>query len=472
MTAPETVLEAPERPPPSSLPTSAAKQLATTTKSAPQMQGTTPRWLLRSLAWVPLEGGTYRVNRRRTLVVGDGRLTFQQDGPRVRVVPAELAELAPLAGVRDPGLLDALAGRFTQRELCAGDELATAGAPVDAVVLLAHGKLDRTTPGPYGEQAVLGTLAGGDFAGAELLLDRGARWAHGLRATTRATVLTLHRDVLEEHLASTPALREHLAHAGSTPAAPSNKYGEVPVALAAGHRGEPVLPTTFVDYDPGPREYSPGLVQTVLRVHTRVADLYSKPMDQTEHQLRLTVEELREREEYQLLHDPRDGLLNNVAFSQRVQSRTGRPAPEDLDELLSRRRRTDVLLAHPRTIAAFRRECTALGLRPDVITVDGSVHTGWRGVPVLPCDKITVRPDGTSTVLAMRTGEDAAGVVGLRPAALPDEHAPGLSVRFAGIDERAVANYLVSAYSTAAVLVPDALGALEDVQVGRPEEDR
>ncbi len=36
-----------------------------------------------------------------------------------------------------------------------------------------------------------------------------------------------------------------------------------------------------------------------------------------------------------------------------------------------------------------------------------------------------------------------------------------------GIDEKAVMSYLVSAYFSAAVLVPDALGILENVEIGR-----
>jgi hypothetical protein len=40
-------------------------------------------------------------------------------------------------------------------------------------------------------------------------------------------------------------------------------------------------------------------------------------------------------------------------------------------------------------------------------------------------------------------------------------------VRFTGIDERAVLTYQVSAYHSVAVLVPDALGVLENVQLGR-----
>ena len=57
-------------------------------------------------------------------------------------------------------------------------------------------------------------------------------------------------------------------------------------------------------------------------------------------------------------------------------------------------------------------------------------------------------------------------MVGLHQTGIPDEYRPGLSVRFMGINDQAVINYLVSAYYSAAVLVPDALGILEDVEIG------
>src|SRR5262249_8590805 len=41
----------------------AARQLANTTKTPAQMQAITPRWLVRFLQWVPVEAGTYRINR-------------------------------------------------------------------------------------------------------------------------------------------------------------------------------------------------------------------------------------------------------------------------------------------------------------------------------------------------------------------------------------------------------------------------
>ena len=62
-----------------SLSTQAARNLATTTKTVPQMQGITSRWLLRMLPWVNVSGGTYRVNRRLTYAVGGGQVAFVAD---------------------------------------------------------------------------------------------------------------------------------------------------------------------------------------------------------------------------------------------------------------------------------------------------------------------------------------------------------------------------------------------------------
>lgn len=207
-----------------------------------------------------------------------------------------------------------------------------------------------------------------------------------------------------------------------------------------------------------------SVAQTVLRVHSRVADLYNQPMDQTEHQLRLTVEALRERQEHELVNNPEFGLLSNAEYGQRIQTHSGPPTPDDLDELLCRRRSTKFYLAHPKAIAAFGRECNSRGLYPEAIQFEGKTVPSWRGVPILTCNKIPV-VNGTTSILAMRVGEDNQGVIGLRPGALPDQVEPGLNVRFMGIDEKAVVKYLVSAYYSAAVLVPDAIGVLENVDV-------
>ncbi|MEU6217087.1 family 2B encapsulin nanocompartment shell protein [Streptomyces sp. NPDC047022] len=460
-------VRADENKPQQSLGTAAARNLATTTKSAPQMQEISSRWLLRMLPWVNVQGGTYRVNRRVTYSVGDGRVTFVKTGDQVTVIPAELGELPALREYDDQDVLAELAQRCQQRRFAPGDVLAEFGSQTDEVYLLAHGKVEKIGTGPYGGDAVLGVLADGAYFGDQALLDPDAIWEYTARAVTACTVLALPRRDVEQVAERAGSLREHLRQQRSIPAQRTNKYGEKAIDLAAGHSGEPDIPNTFVDYDAVPREYEMSIAQTVLRIHTRVADLYNQPMNQTEHQLRLTVEALKERQEHELINNRDFGLLHNCEYDQRLQPHDGVPSPDDLDELLSRRRGTKLFLAHPRAISAFGRELNKRGLVPETIDVGGNRIPTWRGVPLYPCNKIPVSDARTTSIIAMRTGEDDQGVVGLRQSGIPDEIEPSLSVRFMGINEQAVISYLVTSYFSAAVLVPDALGVLENVEIGR-----
>jgi hypothetical protein len=449
-----------------SLATTAARNLATTTKSAPQMQAISSRWLLRILPWVQVSGGTYRVNRRLTYTLGDGRITFVGTGSEVRVIPAELGELPLLREFGDIDALTSLADRFVQREFAAGDVIVESGQPAETLYLIAHGRVKTFGAGKFGGEAALDVLADGEYFGDRMLTEPEASWEFTARATTGCTVLTLARSAFQEFLDQSETLRAHVEAVRDRPEQPQNKRGEAAITLASGHAGEPSLPGTFVDYELSPREYELSVAQTILRVHTRVADLYSEPMNQVEQQLRLTVEALRERQESELVNNPDFGLLHNADLGQRIHARTGPPTPDDFDELLSRHRDPEYLLAHPRTLAAFGRECTHRGIYPQTGDIAGRPVPAWRGVPLLPCNKIPITEARTTSVLVLRTGEDNQGVIGLHKTGIPDEFEPSLSVRFMGINEKALISYLVSVYYSAAVLVPDALGVLEDVELG------
>ncbi|WP_293351188.1 MULTISPECIES: family 2B encapsulin nanocompartment shell protein [unclassified Microcoleus] len=451
----------------SSLSTRAAKQLATTAKTAPQMQGITSRWISNLLPWVQLRGGSYRVNRRLTYALGDGRVTFTNVGSTIRVIPQELRELAFLRDFEDETVLNALADRFVQQEFQPGDVLVEKGTPADQIVLIAHGKVSKIGTGKYGDEVELGVLIDGDHFTYQAILESEDVWNFTIKAITRCTVLALRQSSFEELVNSSASLQAHIEAFEAQPPKPHDRHGQAAIELAAGHSGEPVLPTTFVDYETSPREYELSLVQTVLRVHTRVADLYNDPMNQIAEQLKLTVHELRERQEYELVNNQEFGLLHNADLGQRFPTRNGPPTPDDFDELITRRRNAQYIFAHPRAIAAFGRECSKLGLYPDSHDMGGERVMAWRNIPILPCNKIPISNTQTSSVIVVRTGEDNQGVVGLRPAELPDQHEPGLNVRFMGINEKAIISYLVSNYFSAAILVPDAVGVLEDVELGR-----
>jgi Phage capsid-like protein len=225
------------------------------------------------------------------------------------------------------------------------------------------------------------------------------------------------------------------------------------------------LPTAFVDYEPKPREYLLNTVSTTVQISTRISDLYRSPLDQVKEQLRIVVERLKEKQEDELINNGSYGLINNVHDTMRVKPRNGRPTPDDIDELLARVwKEPAFFLAHPRAIAAFGRECTRRGVPPATVTMFGSPFITWRGVPLIPCDKLHLAGNKTD-ILLLRTGEQRRGVVGLFQPGLPGEVSPSLSVRLMGIDQRGVASYLVSLYCSAAALTEDALGALESVEV-------
>jgi hypothetical protein len=257
--------------------------------------------------------------------------------------------------------------------------------------------------------------------------------------------------------------------------------GESQISIECSPSDGDELPEAFVDYEDQPREYTLSTVTTTIEVQTRISDLYRSPMDQVREQLGVLVDMMKERQEAELVNNASYGLLNSVAPSMKIATRAGAPTPDDLDELITKVwKEPAFFLAHPRAIAAFGRECTRRGVPPATISLFGSPFITWRGIPIIPSDKLQIGDGqgskdgqgklGTTNILLLRTGEKKRGVVGLFQPGLPGEVSPSLSIRLMGINQRGAAAYLVSLYCSAAVLTEDALGVLEGVEVGNYHE--
>jgi hypothetical protein len=250
-----------------------------------------------------------------------------------------------------------------------------------------------------------------------------------------------------------------------------NKVKETQETIAAiecGAEEATKLPQAGIDYEEQPREYTLCTVTTTLEVQTRISDLYRSPMDQVREQLGVLIEMVKERQEHELINNENYGLLHSAARTQRIATRGGAPTPDDLDELITKVwKEPAFFVAHPRAIAAFGRECTRRGVPPPTATLFGSPFLTWRGLPLVPCDKLAVTKDNKTNILLMRVGEKKRGVIGLFQPGIPGEVAPSLSVRMMGINPKGAAEYLVSLYCSAAVLTDDALAVLEKVDVGK-----
>lgn len=250
--------------------------------------------------------------------------------------------------------------------------------------------------------------------------------------------------------------------------------GHTPLDMLYERTGKEDIPEGFVDYATQPREYILNSISTIININTRVSDIYNEPYDQIHEQIRLAVECIQEKQESQLINNKEYGLLHSVTVPQRVRPRGGPPTPDDLDELITKVwKEPSFFLAHPRAIAAFGRECTKRGVPPATVTMFDSPFLTWRGIPIVPTDKLFVdghrnpkEQSGKTNILLVRTGEKKQGVIGLYQNGLQGEQAHGLSVRFMGIDNKGIGVYLISLYCSAAVLADDALAVLEDVEVG------
>jgi hypothetical protein len=230
------------------------------------------------------------------------------------------------------------------------------------------------------------------------------------------------------------------------------------------------LPVGFSDYDQQPREYVLSSINTVIQVDTRISDLFRSPMDQVKEQLTLAIEKLKEKQEHELLNNRGYGLLHNADPEMRIKSRKGAPTPDDLDDLIATVwKEPHFFLAHPKAIAAFGRECTRRGVPPPTVNLFGTPFVTWRGLPLIPSDKLPIKANKTD-ILLLRTGERKRGCVGLFQPGIPGEVSPSLSVRLMGINQNGAASYMLALYCSVAVLTHDALGVLEGVAIDQYHE--
>jgi CRP-like cAMP-binding protein len=479
---------------PTALPKEQALQLTDFTKTRPQMEGISSRNVIKHLPWLSVTGGNYRVNRRQILEIRPGEVTFlpgNGEGDKApRLFGQSLNQMPSLSKIKDQAILDEIAALAERIEFDKDTEILKEGSRPTHIYIIYNGKVSFYQAGIYDKANETGHMSAGQYFGGfglhyhkeqhegdeDDIIEPDPRymtiWAYGAVARTRVVVLSLAysrvMDVLRKYLDRGENLGKFLLTHKEVEdiANRSNRKGEAGVQLFAGyHEDEPSIPTTYVAYDPNPRVYELSSVQTILKVHTKVADLYNSPYNQTEEQVRLTVEELREAQEYEMINNRAFGLLYNADYRQRIHTLSGPPTPDDMDELISRRRKTQFIFAPSKAIAAFTRECNKRGIYPPTIELDGRQVMSWRGIPILTCNKIPVE-NGVTSIIAVRTGVENQGVVGLMQNGLPDEIESSMSVRFMGIDDKAMISYLITNYFSVAVLVPDALGILENVEVG------
>ena len=308
-----------------SVTTGVARNLATTTKTSPKMMSITPRWLLSLLPWVNVEGGTYRVNRTKVELSKAERIEVERAGDAI-LIPPETLRSVPLFSRVPDAVLFQMVGRFKTEEVSLGNKLMVEGEDLSKFFIIAQGQVEVLSKGMHGSDLRIALLTEGEFFGeTDLVSDKPSEIT--VQTITPCVLLTLSRKDLDAVLGEFPqlgddfkkAVDEHLALQSTV-----NRYGERNIDLVSGFAENVEIPETFVDYSAHPREYSLSAVQTVVRVHTRVSDLYNGPYDQLEEQMRLTIEGIKERQEWEVINNKKFGLIHSVDPAMRISTRLRR----------------------------------------------------------------------------------------------------------------------------------------------------
>jgi SufS family cysteine desulfurase len=260
-----------------------------------------------------------------------------------------------------------MTSRFKTEAVSLGNKLIVEGEDRSKFFIIAQGQVEVLSKGIHGSNLRIALLNEGEYFGeTDLVSDKPSDIT--VRTITPCVLLTFSRRDLDAVLKELPnldtefkrAIEEHLELQSTV-----NRYGERNIDLVSGFAENREIPETFVDYSANPREYSLSAVQTVVRVHTRVSDLYNGPLNQLEEQMRLTIEGIKERQEWELINSTKFGLIHSVDPAMRISTRYGAPTPDDLYELLALVwKKPAFFLAHPKAIAAFERECTWRGVPP------------------------------------------------------------------------------------------------------------
>ena len=217
-----------------------------------------------------------------------------------------------------------------------------------------------------------------------------------------------------------------------------------------------------------PREYFLSAITTVLDVQTRVSDLYSRPFDQIQEQLRLLIEKVKETQESELINNPEYGLLASAAPSmthpdarRRADARRSRRADRAGVEgarVLPRPSRGDRGL-RARMHAARRAATDGQSVR---LALPHLARPAARSVRQAAARRAARARSSCSAPARRSRASSACSSRAFRARSARASR----SASWASTARRS-RSYLVSLYSSLAVLTEDALGVLDNVEVGK-----
>ncbi len=210
-------------------------------------------------------------------------------------------------------------------------------------------------------------------------------------------------------------------------------------------------------FDIKPKEYTLAIIQSLIEVPNRIVDLYNIPFNQLNTQFQLTIDNLLERKEKRII----SSLLEYSKENKKSSKIKNYPTPHDLDILISQVwKKPSFFLMAPEVQARFGQSCTEKGVCIGTVEIFGHPFWTWRGIPIIPTDKLNVK-NKKSQVLLVRMGENDNGIFEIYNKAQHNHSIEGITIKETGIDENGLVGYLISMYYNIVIPTHDAIFYLE-----------
>lgn len=201
-------------------------------------------------------------------------------------------------------------------------------------------------------------------------------------------------------------------------------------------------------------------VETILKIPSTVLDIYNIPHGQLTQQLKLTLEMIMEASEDLSFFHENYGLLPYCKEHDRMLDPESKNLPHILDTMMEHVWiKPSFFVMHQSSLRQLLFDCTSMGIYPSTIDVFGCSFISWRGIPILPSNKLD--NGGKSYIFLMRTGEDVRGVVMLKNSSLTHNKIKSLSVKEKSTDSKGISSFHIAYYCNVAVLSPDAIICVE-----------
>jgi len=435
-----------------------------------QIPYSTPRWLLQMLPWVNAKNDVYRIKQVKHLYE-EPKIIIPTDkkigNPDDYYFLSDLLKCLPLFEHIPDELMQELLKGIYKKITKVGEVIIKQGEIGKEFYIITEGQFKAIIDEEDGNKKVIKTLAEGDYFGEMALLEATPRQAT-ITATTKGSVLVLKKESFDNAI-SNQNLRDELLKVvrirKNELESLQNKHEDLALITAQNSEGI-VVPNVSIKYTEQ-KEITLNCIKTIVGVNADDMDT------RLEQKLRVAIENIEEKEEWEIINNRDFGLLANVDQSMVIDAKSELPTPDMFDAMLGMVwKKPTCFLAHPKTIAAFEKECNHNNLQLEAISVLGQKFLSWRGIALIPSDKLKISPNGFSNVLLMRIGEDSQGVIGLYKENISSDYKPkaplppSLAIQSTGINDRSITGFLVTKYFSVAVLVPDSLAVLKNVKVG------